>query len=253
MLRLARLYLPRPCPTLVRTSHIGAAPIPIPPDLDLSLASGNELTIAGPRGTTTLPLPPFISLSLSPYIPSSSSSSKSSPYKTSTSGLAQPNPAPPSTPTHALELAVTSPENKRQRATWGLTRALVANAVTGISRGYTVELNLVGVGYRAVLEGDPAKVEEKGERLGLKLGFAHWIYVPVPPGITAQVPLPTRIVLSGNDKHQLGQFAANVREWRKPEPYKGKASIYSGCLVDEILTMHFREFLLAERRSNSKT
>ncbi|KAG8739678.1 hypothetical protein FRC10_005274 [Ceratobasidium sp. 414] len=228
MLRLTRLRPPRHYPTLTRTSHIGAAPIPIPPELDLSLASGNALTITGPRGTTTVPLPPFISLSLSPYVVPSSSSSESSPYKTSTSGLSQPNPAPTTTPKHALEVAVQAPENKRQRATWGLTRALVANAVTGISRGFTVELNLVGVGYRVVLESDPARVREKGERLALKLGFAHWIYVPIPPGITAQVPLSTRAVLSGNDKHQLGQFAADVRAWRKPEPYKGKGIFVGG-------------------------
>ncbi|KAG9080490.1 hypothetical protein FRC06_006518 [Ceratobasidium sp. 370] len=212
MLRLARLRPLRHCPTLVRTSHIGAAPIPIPPDLDLSLDSGNELTITGPRGATTVPLPSFVSLSLSPYTPSSSS--KSSPYQTSTSGLSQPNPAPTLTPEHTLQLAVQSSENKQQRAAWGLARALVANAVTGISRGFTVELNLVGVGYRAVLEPDPAKVTDKGERLGLKA-----------------MPLPTRIVLSGNDKHQLGQFAANVRAWRKPEPYKGKGIFVGGEVI----------------------
>ncbi|KAG9109086.1 hypothetical protein FRC07_008371 [Ceratobasidium sp. 392] len=228
MLRLARLRLSRHYPSLARASHIGAAPIPIPPELEVSLTPEDAaLTISGPRGTTSVPLPPFISLSLSPYTPSASS--ESSPYRTSTSGLSQPNPAPTSIPKHALELAVKSPENKVQRATWGLTRALVANAVTGIARGFTVELNLVGVGYRAVLEPDPAKPQgEKWERIGLKLGFAHWIYVAVPPGITAQVPLPTRIVLSGNDKHQLGQFAANIRAYRKPEPYKGKGIFVGG-------------------------
>ncbi|QRV77836.1 ribosomal protein L6 [Ceratobasidium sp. AG-Ba] len=218
MFRLTRLHV-RP-PALSRGSHIGAAPIPIPPDLKVALASENALTIAGPRGSTSVPLPSFISLSLSPYTPS-----KSNPYQTSSSGLCTPNPAPSSTPIHALELAIQKPENKVQRATWGLTRALIANAVTGISRGFNVELNLVGVGYRAVLEPDPSK---EGERIALKLGFAHWIYVPIPAGITAKVPLPTRIVLSGNDKHQLGQFAANIREWRKPEPYKGKGIFVGG-------------------------
>ncbi|KAG8705489.1 hypothetical protein FRC09_002926 [Ceratobasidium sp. 395] len=222
MLRLVRLRPPRPHSNLTRLSHIGAAPIPIPPELEVALTPENDaLTISGPRGTTSVPLPPFVSPSLSPYVPSSST--KLSPYRTSTSGLARPNSAPTSTPKHALELAVRSPENKVQRATWGLTRALVANAVTGIARGFSVELNLVGVGYRAVLEPDPTKPKgEKGERIGFKLGFAHWIFVPVPPSITAQVPLPTRIILNGNDKHQLGQFAANIRAYRKPEPYKGK-------------------------------
>jgi ribosomal protein L6P/L9E len=168
MLRLARLRHPRH-PTLARASHIGAAPIPIPPDLNLSLPSPttttNELTISGPRGTTSVPLPPFVSLSLAPYTPTASSP----PYRTSSSGHSSPNNPPATIPTHALELAVELPDKKEQRAKWGLTRALVANAVTGISRGFTVELNLVGVGYRAVLEQDPARVAEKGERLSLKV------------------------------------------------------------------------------------
>lgn len=178
MLRLTRLRpLLRPAQT--RASHIGAAPIPIPPELSLSLSdalpevTSNALTITGPRGTTSIPLPPFVSLSLSPYTPTASSS----PYRTSSSGLSTPNDPPKtsSPPTHALEVSVQNPEKKQQRAAWGLTRALLANAVTGISRGFSVELNLVGVGYRAVLEADPARVGEKGERLGLKvclgLGF----------------------------------------------------------------------------------
>lgn len=172
MLRLARLR-PFLHPAQTRASHIGAAPIPVPPELSLSLSdalsttSSNALTITGPRGTTSIPLPSFVSLSLSPYTPTQSSS----PYRISSSGLSTPNDPPKtaSIPTHALEVSVQSPDEKEQRAAWGLTRALLANAVTGISRGFTVELNLVGVGYRAVLEADPARVDEKGERLGLKV------------------------------------------------------------------------------------
>ncbi|KAB5591396.1 50S ribosomal protein L6 [Ceratobasidium theobromae] len=232
MLRLAR---PRSLhPVLSRASHIGAAPIPIPPDLTLEYAQlaiqGQEraVRITGPRGRTSVSLPSCVSLSLAPYIPSSSSGISQSPYQTSSSGLSTPGPPPKAPPKQVLQVAVQDSTKKDQRALWGLTRALVANAVTGISRGFTVELNLVGVGYRVVLEPDPAQEKEKKERLGFKLGFAHWIYVPIPPGINAQVPLPTRVVLSSNDKHQLGQFAADIRMYRKPEPYKGKGIFVGG-------------------------
>ncbi|KAG9105605.1 hypothetical protein FRC07_009154 [Ceratobasidium sp. 392] len=129
MLRLAHLSPLRHRPSLARASHIGAAPIPIPPGLEVLLAPGNAaLTISGLRGSISVPFLPFVSLSHPPYAPSASS--KSPPYRTSTSGLSQPNPAPMSTPKRALELAVRSPENTAQRATWDLAHALVANAVT---------------------------------------------------------------------------------------------------------------------------
>ncbi|CUA68398.1 50S ribosomal protein L6 [Ochrobactrum anthropi ATCC 49188] [Rhizoctonia solani] len=218
MLRLARIHPRHLHPALTRASHVGSSPIPIPPDLSLSLTHDSAVHISGPRGQTSVSLPAFVKLSLSPYVPSPNTSA-SSPYQTSSSGLSKPGAPPSVPPTQVLEVSVEDPEQKEQRAAWGLTRALVANAVTGISRGFTVELNLVGVGYRMMLEKDPAT---GGERLGFKLGFAHWIYVPIPPGITAQVPQPTRVVLGSNDKHQLGQFAAEIRAFRKPEPYKGK-------------------------------
>ncbi|EUC54553.1 50s ribosomal protein L6, putative [Rhizoctonia solani AG-3 Rhs1AP] len=194
MLRIARIHRRHLHPALTRASHIGSSPIPIPPDLSLLLTNDSTVRISGPRGETSVPLPGFVNLS--------------------------------ALPTQVLEISVENAGIKEQRAAWGLTRALVANAITGISRGFTVELNLVGVGYRVVLEKDPA-AEGEGERLSLKaskilLGFAHPIHVPIPPGITAQVPHSTRIVLGSNNKHQLGQFAAEIREFRKPEPYKGK-------------------------------
>ncbi|KAH7322104.1 ribosomal protein L6, alpha-beta domain-containing protein [Rhizoctonia solani] len=217
MLRLARVHPRHIHPALTRASHVGSSPIPIPADLSLSLTDDPAIHISGPRGQTSVPLPGFVKLSLSPYVPSTNSSA--SPYRTSSSGLAKPNPPPSVPPKQLLEVSVENAEVKEQRAAWGLTRALVANAITGISRGFTVELNLVGVGYRVTLEKDPST---EGDRLSFKLGYAHWIYMPIPPGITAQVPHSTRIVLGSNDKHQLGQFAADIREFRKPEPYKGK-------------------------------
>ncbi|KAF8713325.1 ribosomal protein, partial [Rhizoctonia solani] len=223
MLRLARIHARQLHPALTRASHVGSSPIPIPPDLSLSLTGDSAVEISGPRGQTSVPLPAFVRLSLSPYVPSTNASG--TPYRTSSSGLSTPNPPPSALPTQVLEISVQNPEEKEQRAVWGLTRALVANAVTGISRGFTVELNLVGVGYRVALEKDPIT---GGDRLGFKLGFAHWIYVPIPPGITAQVPHSTRVVLGSNDKHQLGQFAADIRAFRKPEPYKGKGIFVGG-------------------------
>lgn len=109
---------------------------------------------------------------------------------------------------------------------WGTTRTLIFNAVMGMTEGYTVPVYLVGVGYRAAIEPDPRGTTEgnSGQRLNMKLGFSHAVFVPIPAHIKAEVPLPTKIVLSCTDKSQLGQFAANVRGWRPPEPYKGKVS-----------------------------
>jgi large subunit ribosomal protein L6 len=123
-----------------------------------------------------------------------------------------------------LALSVENAEIKKQRSMWGLTRTLIQNAVTGMTEGFTVPLYLVGVGYRAALEADPRGDVEgtSGMRLNMKLGFSHPVIVPVPDHIKAEVPYPTKIVLSCTDKHQLGLFAARVRKWRPPEPYKGK-------------------------------
>lgn len=137
-----------------------------------------------------------------------------------------------------LTVTVHDTEQKSQRSLWGLTRSLINNAVTGVATGYTVELRLVGVGYRAAVEpipqvfldlqsqmprssasGDPSTL-----RLNLKLGYAHPILIDIPAGITVTNPLPTKIVLAGIDKQTLGQFAAKIRRWRKPEPYRGKVS-----------------------------
>jgi large subunit ribosomal protein L6 len=133
--------------------------------------------------------------------------------------LTNPEPA-------VLALAVEDATVKKQRQMWGLTRTLISNAIIGMTEGFTVPLHLVGVGYRAALEADPRGTEDggSGQRLNMKLGYSHSIFVPVPAHIKAEVPSPAQIVLSCNDKHQLGLFAAKVREWRKPEPYKGKVS-----------------------------
>jgi large subunit ribosomal protein L6 len=156
-----------------------------------------------------------------------------------------------------VTLSVENAEVKKQRSMWGLTRTLIQNAVTGMTEGFSVPLYLVGVGYRAALESDPrGKCEGmSGMRLNMKLGFSHTVIVPVPDHIKAEVPHATKIVLSCTDKHQLGLFAARVRKWRPPEPYKGKVS---GLIVFQVVSRREptdimrRVFLLATRLSESK-
>ena len=121
-------------------------------------------------------------------------------------------------------LFVERPNDERQnRALHGLTRSLVFNMVTGVANGFTKELEIVGVGYRATAKG-PTQLE-------LALGFSHPVFVDAPAGISFEVPIPTRIVVKGIDKEMVGQVAANIRKIRKPEPYKGKGVRYAGEYV----------------------
>jgi len=125
-----------------------------------------------------------------------------------------------------LALNVEDSANKIQRQMWGLTRTLISNAIVGMTEGFSKPIYLVGVGFRAALEEDPRGQLEGGSgmRLGLKVGFSHTVYEPVPPHIKAEVPTPTKITLFCTDKQKLGLFAAKVRQLRPPEPYKGKVS-----------------------------
>jgi large subunit ribosomal protein L6 len=111
-------------------------------------------------------------------------------------------------------------DSRRARAMHGLSRTLVANMVTGVSQGFQKQLEIVGVGYRAQARG--------AEELELALGFSHPVIVKAPSGIGFEVPVPTRVVVSGIDKELVGQVAANIRKIRKPEPYKGKGVRYQG-------------------------
>jgi large subunit ribosomal protein L6 len=118
-------------------------------------------------------------------------------------------------------LTVVRPNDERQsRALHGLVRSLVNNMVVGVTEGFRKELEIVGVGYRATARGSNA--------VELALGFSHPVNVTAPEGITFEVPAPNRIVVSGIDKEQVGQVAADIRAWRKPEPYKGKGVRYAG-------------------------
>lgn len=117
------------------------------------------------------------------------------------------------------EIVVTRPtDDKNHRALHGLTRTLVANMVEGVTNGYSKMLEVNGVGYRA---------QKQGKNLVMNLGYSHQVIVPETAGITIDVPSPNQIVISGADKQQVGQFAAEVREKRPPEPYKGKGIKYA--------------------------
>ncbi len=121
------------------------------------------------------------------------------------------------------ELVVTRPDDQKQsKALHGLTRALLANCVEGVSKGYTQTMEIQGVGYKA---------EQKGNKLVLSVGFANQITLAIPPGLQVALEGPTKINIAGPDKQAVGQFASDLRSVRKPEPYKGKGIRYAGEVV----------------------
>ena len=113
-------------------------------------------------------------------------------------------------------------QSKRARQQWGMSRTMVANMVKGVSEGFKKELEINGVGYRAQLQGNSLK---------LNLGLSHDVDLPIPSDVTVSAPKPTQIIIEGIDPQRVGQVAANIREWRKPEPYKGKGIKY----IDEYI------------------
>ncbi|HAQ24309.1 MAG TPA: 50S ribosomal protein L6 [Acidimicrobiaceae bacterium] len=168
-------------------SRIGKAPIPVPSGVEVSI-SGRQVAVKGPKGELDLQIPGDISVRQD-----------------------------------GEEIVVERPNDERQnRAMHGLTRSLVNNMVVGVSEGFTKELQIVGVGYRAA---------PKGTDIELQLGFSHPVIVKAPDGIKFDVPEPTRIIVSGADKQAVGQVAADIRSYRKPEPYKGKGVRYVGEYV----------------------
>ncbi|KAI0754942.1 ribosomal protein L6 [Daedaleopsis nitida] len=181
-------------------SNIGNKPIVYPPSVTLA-PSQTAISVKGPLGETSVPLMPFMKLT--------------------------------ETAPNTLSVSVEDAKQRKQRAMWGLTRTLIQNAITGMTEGFTTPVYLVGVGYRAALEDDPRGKGEgrSGKRLNMKLGFSHPVFVSIPEHIKAEVPLPTKIVLSCTDKHQLGLFAAQIRTWRPPEPYKGKGIIVGSEII----------------------
>lgn len=121
------------------------------------------------------------------------------------------------------EILVTRPSDaKEHRSLHGLTRTLISNMVDGVTKGFAKELEVNGVGYRAA---------KQGKNLVMNLGYSHQVIVPEIPGITIDVPAPNKVVISGSDKQLVGQFAADIRKKRPPEPYKGKGIRYAGEYV----------------------
>jgi large subunit ribosomal protein L6 len=166
-------------------SRIGRSPIPLPSGVEVTVAA-RHVTIRGPRGSLERDLPGAITAR----------------QEDST-------------------LLVERPDDERtNRALHGLARSLLNNMVLGVTNGFSKDLEIVGVGYRAVARG-PGQIE-------LALGFSHPVTVQAPEGITFEVPTPTRITVRGIDKELVGQVAANIRKVRKPEPYKGKGVRYAG-------------------------
>ncbi len=165
-------------------SRIGKQPIPIPANVNVSV-DGSTVRVKGPKGEMVQTFRPEMKIALNDGV-----------------------------------LSVERPsESKQDRAVHGLTRALLANMVEGVTTGYKKALELVGVGYKA---------EKRGKNLILTVGYSHPVEYPEAPGLTITTPAPTQIVVEGIDKQQVGQAAAEIRSVRPPEPYKGKGIRYQG-------------------------
>ena len=168
-------------------SRIGRKPIPIPANVDVKIEDG-VVTVKGAKGTLTQNIHPNIKVEVKDG-----------------------------------EVLVTRPnDEKENRALHGLTRTLISNMIEGVTKGFTKELEVNGVGYR---------VQKQGKDLVMTLGYSHQVIVSEIPGITIEVPAPNKIIVSGPDKQLVGQFAAQIREKRPPEPYKGKGIKY----VNEVI------------------
>jgi large subunit ribosomal protein L6 len=166
-------------------SRIGKAPIPVPNGVTVTLSAGNTVTVKGPKGELTRTVPGAMN-------------------------LAQENG----------QVVVTRPDDESgSKALHGLTRTLIANMVEGVTKGFSKQLELVGVGYKA---------EVRPYGLQLALGFSHPIQYRAPKGIKLSAPAPTQINVEGANKEVVGQVAAEIRSLRPPEPYKGKGVKYAG-------------------------
>lgn len=168
-------------------SRIGRKPIAIPAGVEVKV-DGCVVTVKGPKGELVQNIHPNMTVTVEGAV-----------------------------------ITVTRPDDdKLNRSLHGLTRTLIANMVEGVSKGFTKELDVVGVGY---------KVQKEGKNLVMNLGYSHQVIMPEIDGITIECPSPNRIVISGPDKQKVGQFAAVVREKRPPEPYKQKGIRYVGEVV----------------------
>ena len=169
-------------------SRIGRTPITIPAGVDVKVTEANMVTVKGPKGILEQPISPDIEINM----------------EGTTINLTRPTDAP------------------RHRSLHGLSRTLINNMLVGVTDGFKKELDMSGVGYRAVKE---------GKKLVMNLGYSHQVIVEEIDGISVDVPVPTKIIISGIDKQVVGQFAADIRKKRPPEPYMGKGIRY----VDEVI------------------
>ena len=166
-------------------SRIGRAPIEIPAGVTVDIDENNKVTVKGSKGTLSRQIRPEMKITVEGNV-----------------------------------LTVTRPsDNRLHRSLHGLSRTLINNMVVGVTTGYTKNLEINGVGYRAA---------KQGKNLTLALGFSHPVVVEPPEGISFEVPSPTAIQVSGIDKELVGAVAAKIRSFRKPEPYKGKGIKYAG-------------------------
>jgi large subunit ribosomal protein L6 len=163
-------------------SRIGKKPVELPQGVSATI-SGQTVEVKGPKGTRSFTATDDVTIAME------DGAVKVTPRGTS----------------------------KRARQQWGMARSMVANLATGVTTGFKKEMELVGVGYRAAMQGNDLK---------LSLGYSHDVIFAVPKGVTITTPKPTEIVIEGIDQQQVGQVAANIREWRSPEPYKGKGIRY---------------------------
>lgn len=170
-------------------SRIGKKAVALPKGVTIEISPSNTVTVKGPKGALTRTFVPDIALAA-----------------------------------EGAEVHVTRPTDQRHhRALHGLTRALLQNMVTGVSAGFTKEMELVGVGYKAAMQ---------GKSLELSLGYSHPVVVPPPANISFEVDKTGRLIsIHGIDKEQVGEVAAKLRAWRKPEPYKGKGIRYKGEFI----------------------
>ncbi len=168
-------------------SRIGRKPISLPPGVEIKI-DDNVITVKGPKGVLSQQIPEDISITI-----------------------------------EENQILVKRPSDiKKHRALHGLTRALVANMVEGVTNGFEKKLELVGVGYRAQMQ---------GSKLVISIGFSHPVEVEPPEGITFEVPAATRISIKGIDKQLVGNTAAHIRAIREPEPYKGKGIKYENEVI----------------------
>ena len=169
-------------------SRIGRLPVAIPAGVTVEIAENNKVTVKGPKGTLERELPTEMSIKL-----------------------------------EGEEVVVTRPNDlKKMKSLHGLTRTLVANMVTGVTKGYEKVLEINGVGYRA---------QKQGKKLILSLGYSHPVEMEDPEGLESVLDGQNKITIKGIDKQKVGQYAAEIREKRKPEPYKGKGIKYA----DEVI------------------